>query len=89
MGKTVTLTGVEDAEGKVGDHVVTIRAMSGRDMMALASDDGNLSEVLTRLGAAVVEHDFGGDILDQPYDTLVLLIPAWRKKTEEDALPQA
>ena len=89
------LTGVLDSEGRVGDHVVTLMPMSGRAMIALASDNGTMAEVLTRLDAATISHDFvdakgePADLLDQPYETLRLLLGPWRTGSEEDALPQA
>lgn len=92
---TARLKGVLDSEGRTGDHVVTLKPMTGRDMIALSSDDGTMAEVLTRLGAATVSHDFTNadgkpaDILDQPFDTLRQLLAPWRIGSEEDALPQA
>lgn len=92
---TATLKDVLDAEGRSGDHVVVLKPMTGRDMIALASDGGGMAEVLTRLGAATISHDFTdadgqpADILDQPYETLRQLIAPWRVHSEEAALPQA
>jgi hypothetical protein len=84
-----------DQNGVRADHYVVMRPMTGRDMMALASSDENLDEVIRRMGAATIEHDFltadgePADILDQPWETLKLLLPVWRKSTEVGALPQA
>lgn len=94
MNKAV-LKGVLDGEDRRGDHVVVLRPMTGNDLIALSSDDGTMAEVLTRLGAATISHDFTdaegqpAAILDQPFETLRQLLAPWRVGSEEDALPQA
>ncbi len=94
MNKAV-LKDVLDGADRRGDHVVVLRPMTGNDLIALSSDDGTMAEVLVRLGAATIHHDFTdadgqpAEILDQPFETLRQLLAPWRIGSEEDALPQA
>lgn len=95
MSNKAVLRGVLDGEDRRGDHVVILKPMTGRDMVTVASDDGTMADVLLRLEAAVISHDFTdaddqpAAFLDQPYETLQQLLGPWRKQSEEDALPQA
>jgi len=95
----VALPGALDGNGQRGDHYVVMRAMTGRDLIAMSGSDEDLGALLTQLGKAVIEHDFvtvndegetvPADVLDQPWETLQLMLKGWRARSEEEALPQA
>lgn len=93
------LKNVLDQGKRRADHWVELEPMSGNDMLALATADEGMADLLRRMGRAVTDHDFlttdatgaevKADILDQPWTTLRKILPLWRSASEEDALPQA
>lgn len=67
-------------------HVVTMRNMTGRDMVAMGGDD--FAAILSRLEAAVIDHDYGGDLFDQEYDLVIKpLLAGWRTGSQESVVP--
>jgi hypothetical protein len=67
-------------------HSAVMRNMTGRDMIALAGDD--FGDALTRLSAAVVSHDYEGDLFDQEYDLVIQpLLIGWKTGSRESAVP--
>lgn len=85
-GQTRPWTGGTHTVEMEDGHKVVMRNMTGRDMVVMGGDD--FSELLTRLEAAVVEHDYDGDLFDQEYETVIKpLLSGWRTGSREAVVP--
>jgi hypothetical protein len=60
---------------------------TGRQWMAFSRANEDYAATLEALRERVINHSFGGDILDQPMPVLTAILVAMNKRVEESAVP--
>lgn len=65
---------------------VVLRPLRGADLVAMNRDVGAIME---RLAAAAVEKSWTGDLLEEEFGLLRLVLAGWRTSSEEAAVPPA
>ncbi|TAL42570.1 MAG: hypothetical protein EPN91_07955 [Salinibacterium sp.] len=65
---------------------VSLRPLRGADLVAMSRDIG---EIMERLALAVVDMSWEGDILEEEFDVLRVVLKGWRVSSEEAAVPPA
>lgn len=76
-----------ELNGELAGHWVEITVeITGRQTIALLRAKEDSASALEVMAERVVEHSFGGDILDQPLSVIVALMEADTKARQDEAL---